>query len=138
MDASSKVDVVVLEENHVEQADAVVASATNLHGHLFEDTHAGSGLAGIEHTGAGAFHLLHIAGSHGSNATHALHDVEHEAFGLEQGLNLSFYHHSHIAGLHRGAVFDKHFHLHFGVEAVEHHLGNFDAGQNAFFLDEEF
>ena len=83
VDASGKVDVVVLEQNHVEESDAMVASAANLDGLLLEHAQAGGGLAGVEHAGVGAFETLDVAVGGGGDAAHALHDVEHEALGLE-------------------------------------------------------
>ena len=75
--------MVIFQKNHVEEAYAVVASATNLHGILLHNAHSGSGLASVEHLGVQAFKLLLITGGYSSNATHALHDVEHEALGLQ-------------------------------------------------------
>ena len=83
-DAAGKIHMVVLEQDHVKQADAVVAAAANLHGVLLEQAHAGRGLAGVEHAGLEAFQALGIAGCGRCHATHALHDVEHQALGLQQ------------------------------------------------------
>ena len=83
-DAPCEVNMVVLEQNHVEEADTVVAAPANLDRLFFEHTHTRRGLTGIQHTSLGTLETLHIPVRHGSNATHALHDVEHEAFRLEQ------------------------------------------------------
>ena len=115
----------------------MVHTATDFHSFFFQHTHAGSGFASVEHASVGAFKLLHIASCHCGDTAHALHNVEHQTFGLEQTAHTACYHHGHIAGLHVGSVFDEYLHLHFGVETVEHFFGNADAGQDAGFLDEQ-
>ena len=135
--AAAEVDVVVLEQNHVEQPDAVVDTAADLHGFFFEHSHTGCGLARVKHTGVGALEPFHIAVGHGGDAAHALHDVEHEAFGLQEGAHLSRDEHGNIAGLDGGAVGEQYLHPERGVETVEHFLGNAHAGKYSFFLDEQ-
>ena len=83
-DTTCEINMIVLEQNHIEESDTVIATTTNLHGLLFEHTHTGCGFAGIEHTGVGTLQTLHILIGHGSNATHALHDIQHQALGLQQ------------------------------------------------------
>ena len=102
--AAAEVDVVVLEQDHVEQPDAVVYTAADFHGFLFEHTHTGCGLARVEHTGVGSLEPFHITVGHGGNAAHALHDVEHETFGLQEGAHLSRDEHGDIARLDGRAV----------------------------------
>ena len=86
---TGKVHVVVLQEYHVEQADAMVRATADLDGLLLEHTHTRSGLAGIEHTGASALQTLHILIGHGGNTTHALHDIQHQTLGLKQRTDFS-------------------------------------------------
>ena len=74
--------MIVLEQNHVKQADAVVAATSDLDSFLLENAHAGSGLACVEHSGLKALEALGIAGGGCGHAAHALHDVEHQALGL--------------------------------------------------------
>ena len=137
VDAAGEVDMVVLQENHVEETDAMVHAAANLHSLLFEHTHARSGLASVEDVGLGTFEALHILGSHGGDAAHALHDVEHEALSLEQRASLALHDHGDVALLHVGTVLDEHLHLHGRVEAGEHLLRNLYTCQHAIFLDEQ-
>ena len=136
-DAAGEVDMVVLEQDHVEESDAVVTATADLHGLLLEHTHAWGGLAGIEHTGAGALEALHVSVSHGGDAAHTLHDIEHEALCLQQGAHASADNHGDIALLHAAAVAHQHFHLHLRVETAEHLLGHFHASQDAILLDEQ-
>ena len=75
--------MVVFQQNHVEQADPVINAAPNLYSHFFQNTHAGSCLAGIKHTRVCTFQLLGIFMCHGGNAAHTLHNVQHQAFGLQ-------------------------------------------------------
>ena len=139
VNTSAKVDVVVLQQNHVEESDAVVHATTNLHGFLLQHTHARSGLASVEHTSLGACidECLLILVSHRSDAAHTLEDVEHEAFCLKETLLFTLDGHHNVARLHMGAILYIHFHLHRGVEAAEHFLGYLHASKDAFLLDEK-
>ena len=103
----------------------------------FQHAHAGSRFARIEYACVRTLKLLHIAARHGGNAAHALHHVEHQAFGLEQGTHFAGDNHGHVAGLHVGAVGHEHFHLHGGVETVEYLFGYLHACKHTRLLDEE-
>ena len=83
-DASCKIHVVILEQDHVEETDTMVHTTTYLHGLLFEHTHARGGLAGVEYAGVGTLQALHILVGHRGDTTHTLHDVQHEALRLQQ------------------------------------------------------
>ena len=76
--------MIIFQQDHIEQADTMVDSATDFDSHLFEDTHPRCCLAGIQHTGVSAFQLFGIFAGHGCDTAHALHHVQHQAFGLEQ------------------------------------------------------
>ena len=134
---SGKVDMIVLQQNHIEKTDAVVASATNLNSLLLQHAHARSSFAGVEHAGLGALQMLYILVGHGGNTTHALHDVEHKTLGLQQGASLTGNNHGYVALLDTGTILHQHLDLHVGVETMEHLLGNLDASQDAVFLDEQ-
>ena len=137
-DAAGKVHVVVFEQNHVEEADAVVGAAADFDGFFFEHTHAGCGFAGIEHTCVCAFESFDIGGRHRGNAAHALHHVEHKTLGLQQASDFAGDNHGHVAGFHVCAVVNESFHFEGGVKAVEDFVSNSHAGQDAFFFDEQF
>ena len=139
MDASTEIDVVVLEQYHVEESDAVVHASAYLHGFLLQHTHAWRRLAGIEDTclGAGIDECLLIFVRHCGDATHALQDIEHQALRLQKALHLALDAHHDVAGLDVSTILDINLDLHFGVEAVEHLLGNLYSSKDAFFLDKE-
>ena len=82
---TAEVDVVVLQQNHVEQSDTMVRAATNLHSLFLEHAHTWRRLSGVEHAclGAGIDQGLLVFVSHSGNARHALQDVEHEALCLQ-------------------------------------------------------
>ena len=80
---------------------------------------------------------LHIFVGHGSDAAHALHDVEHQAFGLQQRASLARNHHGDVAFLHLGTIIDKHLHLKCGVKTGKHLLGHLYSGKDSVFLDEQ-
>ena len=136
VDAATEVDMVVFEENHIKQADAVIGAAANLHRLFFQHAHTGRGFAGVEHAGAGAFESFHVALRHGGDTAHALHDVEHQSLCLKKALRLSAHHESHITGLNVRTVFEENLHLKRRVEFAEHFAGNAHTGQDALFFDE--
>ncbi len=133
-DAAGKVDVIVFDEHHVEEADAMVGTAADFHGLLLEQTHAGGSLAGIEYLGLETVKALLVAGGGGGDTAHALHDIEHGALGLEQRTHRALDHKGHVAGLYAGAVAYHHGHVQLGVKLLKHAPGYVDTGQYAFFL----
>ena len=135
--ASCKINMVILKQNHVEQSDAMVATTANLNGLLFQHTHARSGLTSVEHAGLGAFQMLYVTVGHSGDATHALHDVQHQALRLQQRAHLACDDHGNVALLHTTAVAHEHFHLHLRVETVKHLLGNLHTCQDTILLDEQ-
>ena len=80
---------------------------------------------------------LHIFVGHGSDAAHALHDVEHQAFGLQQRASLARNHHGDVAFLHACSVFYEHLDLEFWIETAEHFLSHLYACEHTVFLDEK-
>ena len=135
--ASGEVHMVVLYEYHVKQTDAVVGSASDLHGLFFEQTHSGGRLAGVEHFSLQSCQTLLIAGRGGGYAAHALHDVEHGALCLEQGSYASLHLESHIAGLHVRAVGKIYGHFQFRIEILEYFACYLHSGEYSLFLDYE-
>ena len=101
---------------------------------LFEHTHSGSGLAGIEHLRLQTFQFSGIFGRHGSDAAHPLHYVEHQPFGLQQRAHFSLHFENDVARLHVCAVIDEHRHFQRRVEFLEHFQGNINPGKHTFFL----
>ena len=136
-DAAGEVDVVVLDQNHVEETDAVVVAAADSHGFFLEDAHAGCCLACVEHLAWQTCEKFLIFRSDCGYAAHALHDVEHESFGLQQRAYGTFDHESYVAGLDMGAVFDENSHFERRIKAFEYATGNVDTCQYTFFLDQK-
>ena len=136
-DTSCEVNMIILQQYHIEETNTMIASTTDLHCLFLEHTHAGSGLTGIENTGLGAFQMLNITVSHRGDTTHTLHDVKHQALCLQQRTDLSRNHHCYIAFLHTTAITHQYLYLHGGVETTEHLLGNLHTCKNTIFLDEK-
>ena len=137
IDTASKIDVIVLEENHIEETDTMVHTTTNLHCLLLQHTETWSSLTGVEDVSLGTFKALYIHSGHGSNTAHTLHDVEHETLSLKQRTGLALYDHSDVALLHVGTILQQNLYLHGRIEACEHLLSHFYTSQNAIFLDEQ-
>ena len=96
LDAAGKVDVVVLEHDHIVEPNTVVGAAAALHGVFLQQTHVGRGLAGVEqlcvqsveHT----HHFVRLCG----DAAEPLHEVEGCAFGCEDHSRSTLYRHQDI------------------------------------------
>ena len=136
-DTTGEVHVVVLQQDHVEESDAMVTTTADLHGLLLQHTHARGGLTGIQHTSASTLQPLHILIRHRGNAAHALHDVQHQALRLQQRAHTTCDDHGDVALLHTAAIAHQHLHLHLRIETAEHLLGNLHASQDTVLLDEQ-
>ncbi len=97
LDATSEVDVVVFEHDHVVEAYAVVCAAAAVDGVFLKQAHVGGGLAGVEELGVESVeHAYHAVGL-GGDAREALHEVESSAFGSEDGTGMSLDGHQDLA-----------------------------------------
>ena len=103
--------MVVLYQNHVEEADAVVGASADSDSLFLEHAQARGCLTGVEDLAGQAGKAFLIAGGDSGYAAHALHDVEHQALGLQQRANGAFDNECDVARAHVGAVFDKHSHF---------------------------
>ncbi len=84
-DSAGGGDVIVLDENGVVEADAVIGDAAGCGGRLFERAQAGGGLAGVEHAAAGAGDGIGVLAGESGDAAQALEEVEGDALAFEQG-----------------------------------------------------
>ena len=87
VDAAGRRDVVILDHDHVEESHAVVLAAADEHRPLVGESEPRDGLARLEHVrgGRGVGHGL----GEGRDAAHALHEVEEDALGAEDGVSLA-------------------------------------------------
>lgn len=135
--AACEVDVVVLEEDHIEETDAVVATTANLDSHLVEETHAGGRLAGIDNLGVETLELGDVARGGGCDAAHVLHDVENEPLGEEKGLGATLDTESDIALLDAVAVMENLVELEIGIYVRKNLTCNVYAREDTVLLDDE-
>ena len=115
----------------------MILTAADLDGHLVQYAHARGGFARVENFGMQVFDLVGIDGCLGRHAAHALHDVQQDAFGLQQGLEPSRNVEGHVARLHAVAVAEDLFELHLGVQASKYQLCDFDARENTLLFAEQ-
>src|ERR1035437_1698719 len=87
--AAGRRDVVVLDQDGIVEAHAVVHHAPCRGGCLFENTKSGGGLAGVEDLAARAFDGSGELGGGGGHTAEALQEVEGDAFAGEQGAGAS-------------------------------------------------
>ncbi len=136
-DAAGKIDMVVFEQNHIEQADTVVHAAANLDRLFLQIAEPRRGLARIEDMATRVFDTTLVAMGGGGNARHALHDVEHGALNLQKAQLLAVNTECNIARLDRVAVVKQLLETTFGVEIADNLSGYVDAGNNAGVLNNE-
>ena len=67
--------MIVLEQNHVKQSDAMIYSATYFYRFFLHHSHARGRFASVKYAGIGSFQFFYVFGGHGCDTTHALHDV---------------------------------------------------------------
>ena len=137
-DTSGKIHMVVFQQNHIKKTYSVINASSDLYGSLLQHTHARRCLSRIQHPGLCTFKAFYIFTGHRCDTTHALHDVQHQTFGLQKTLYLSCNHHRHITRLNMGSILYKDFHLHGRIKTMEHFFGYFYSGQDTFFLDQQF
>lgn len=97
-------EMVVLDQDQVVEAEAVVVSAATTYGVLFELPPPGCGLARVEDPRAGAGHRTYEAGRQRGNAGKALHEVQCDPFGRQQGPGRPFDLQEHRARLETLAI----------------------------------
>ena len=131
--------MVVLEQNHVEEAYTMVHATANLHSLLLKHTHTRSCLTGVENTclGTGIDKSLLILVCHCGNTAHTLHDIQHKTLCLEQALCLTLHAHHDVARLNLCTVIDIHLYLKSRVKTMEHHLCHLYTCNDTRLLDEE-
>ena len=137
VDTSGEVDVIVLEENHIEEADAVVAAASDLDGHLVEQPHARRCLAGVDDLRVEALELGDVAGSRRCDAAHVLHDIEDEPLGEEEGLSATLDTEGDVSLLDAVSVVENLLEREAAVDMVENLTSDIDAREDTVLLNDK-
>src|SRR5579872_6786157 len=83
-DAAGQPDMVVLDQDRIVQAHAVIHGSARGGGHFFQDAEAGGGLARIENTDAGAFYGLDEFRGERCDSGEALKEIQRDALAGEQ------------------------------------------------------
>ena len=134
-DAASEIHVVIFQENHIEETDAVVHAAADADCLLLDHTQTRCRLASIEDARLRSFQRLDIFAGSRRDAAHTLHDVQHQTLSLQERLHFALDFEGDVAFLHLRAVVDKDRHLQLRVESVEDTFSHIDTGQDTVFLD---
>ncbi len=82
--SSRRGDVVVLNQNRVEQADAMIPDAARRGRPLFQQPQAGRGFPGVQDAGGRAAHRIDKARRHGRHAAQPLEEIQGDALAGEQ------------------------------------------------------
>jgi hypothetical protein len=90
-DASGGGDVVVLDQDCVEEAHAVIGDASGGGGALFEGAQSGGGLARVEHAALCAGHGVGVLARQRGDAAKALEEIERDALALKQRARIAFH-----------------------------------------------
>lgn len=137
IDAAREVNVVILEENHVEETDTVIAAAADLDCHLVEKAHARGRLASVDNLGMETLELGDVTRGGCGDAAHVLHDVEDEPLGEEERLGASLDTESDIALLDAVAVMENLVELEIGIYVRKNLTSNVYAREDTVLLDDE-
>ena len=137
VDATGEIDMVIFQENHIKKTNAMVHTTTNLYSLLLQHAKTWSCLTGIKDMSLCTLKTLYILSSHGSNATHTLHDIEHQTLCLEQRTGLTLYNHCNVTLLNMGSILKQHFYLHGRIETGKYLLCHFNTCQHTIFLDKQ-
>src|SRR5436190_210939 len=87
--SSESSKVIVLDEHHVEEPEAMVLAAAAFDGVFLESTPTGSGFAGIENFCARAAHRIHELARERGDSGEALNEIQGDAFGSENGTRVT-------------------------------------------------
>jgi hypothetical protein len=82
-------EVIVLDENHVEQAEAKVDAAAAGDSVFFQSSQTGGGFACVENPRVSAFDGIHELHGQGGNAGEALNEIEGNAFSAQDGARVA-------------------------------------------------
>ena len=129
-----EVDVVILQQNHIEQSDAMVLASAHLHRHLLQHAHSWCGLASVKDLGMEVGNTVGIDCGLCGNATHSLHNIEQNALGTQQRLQVALDIEGHIAHLHAVAIVQYLLELNLRVQSLGNHLCNFYARNDTLLL----
>ena len=133
-DTAREVHVVVLEQNHIKETDAVVHAAADEHCLFLQVTQTWGGLAGVQHVATCTLDERLVAVRRGRYTRHALHDIEHGALNLQETELLAIDTKGNIAWLDMRAVFDELLHAALRVEIGDNLFGYFDTSNDTFFF----
>src|SRR5260370_13718113 len=84
--------MVVLDQNRVVKAHAMIGDASGGRGHLLQPAQAWRGLASVEYSAARACYLLHILGGESGHAAEALQKIQGHALATQQLSGASRHH----------------------------------------------
>jgi len=126
--------VVVFDENHIIQPEAMIIAAADGNSPFFKNPKAGSCLSCVENLSRSAFNELYKAAGFCCNAAHALHKIQQQAFGFQDVPQVAFYLNQFLPGLCFVSVFDKCSYLKRLVNTAQNLQGNGYACYYAFFL----
>ena len=93
--------------------------------------------AGVEYAATGACNGLDVDCRLGRHAAHTLHNVEHNAFGLQQRARVSLHEECNIARADAVAVVEQSLDFDLRVQTAEDLFGNVDSGNYSLLLDQQ-
>ena len=132
-----EVNVVVLDQDHVEQSDAVILPAAACDCQLIHHAQAGSGLARVEDYRFGAGNSIHEGPGQCGDAGHASEEVERCPFSGQQAPGGTGYLCHDLAVDNPGALFCLRLKLHLRIERRVDCLRHVEPGDDALLLGDD-
>jgi hypothetical protein len=131
-------EVIVLNHEHIMEADPVVAGAACGDSGFFQEAQAWSGFAGIEYDGISPANSFDKSTSHGGNTAETLDEIQGGALGGEDRGCSSFDSYDDIAFFQGGAVRQFDLNLKCGIDTVENLRSDLSAGKTGWFAGDDF
>ena len=129
--------MVVLHEHHVEEAHAVVGTATDANGVLLQSAESRNRLAGIEHLGLAALQSFLERVGNRCHTGKLLDEVQERALARQKFVRRAIEFSNQVALLHNVAIFLVERHLGICLEFLKHEFDNRKAGEHAIFFCDE-
>ena len=128
LDRTGVIDVVILDQDHVIQPNAVVLAAPARHCQFIQRSQARGGLACIEDDRACPGHRLHKLIGQRGDPRHAPQEVERAPFGGQQTAGPPGYQRQNLLVLHPGPLVRLRLEFYPCIHRQVHHLSNIQPG----------
>src|SRR6187401_1789704 len=127
VDAAACFDMIILDHDPVIKAIAIIVTTPQPDSFLFEESHSGSGLAGVEDLDRQSFNFLEEQSRERRNSAHPLHDIQCQSFTNQQCPGRAGNMKSNVTWLDLAPILDEDFKISGRGNFFKYPGGNSDA-----------